>query len=158
MIRVLTVALALATLVSGCALRGVAYRQDDRLSFTSPDDRSEVTLPVTVRWEVEDFDVPDEGSFAVFVDRAPQPPGKTLAWLARNDDSCRAEDGCPDASWFADRDVFQTTETSFVIERLPARDDERREFHEVTVVLVDRDGRRVGETGWTIEFQVERDD
>ena len=146
----------LALVANGCAVTGIAFRQDDRLSFESPGDRDEVTLPVTVTWSVEDFDVPADGGFAVFVDRSPQPPGKTLEWLARNDDSCRADDGCPDAEWFAQRDVFPTTETSFTIDRLPARTDDRREFHEVTVVLVDGDGRRIGETGWTLEFQVER--
>jgi len=148
--------LVVALLSSGCAVRGIAFRQDDRLTFTSPGDRDEVTLPVTVTWEVEGFDVPDDGSYAVFVDRSPQPPGKTLEWLARNDDTCRADDGCPNAAWFAERDVFTTTETEHTIERLPARTDDRREMHEVTVVLLDAEGRRIGETGWTLELQVER--
>lgn len=157
--RVVLVSLALTLLGNGCGLSGLAFRQDDRLSFVSPGDRDEVTLPVTVTWRVEDFDVgEDAGSFAVFVDRAPQPPGKTLAWLARNDDACRADDGCPDADWFAERDVFPTTDSEIVIDRLPARSDDRREYHEVTVVLLDEDGRRVGETGWTLEFQVTRDE
>lgn len=156
--RTLGIIAGLVLLASGCAASGLAFRQDNRLSFTAPTDRSEVTLPVTVRWEVEDFDVGQgAGSFAVFVDRAPQPPGKTLPWLARNDDSCRRDAGCPDAAWFADRWVFPTTATELTIERLPARTDDRREFHEVTVVLLDADGRRVGETGWSIEFQVERE-
>lgn len=150
--------LVLALVANGCAATGIAFRQDDRLRFVSPDDRAEVTLPVRIEWSVEDFDVPSDGGFAVFVDRAPQPPGKTLEWLARDDDACRPADGCPDAEWFAQRDVFPTTETSFTIERLPARSDDRREFHEITVVLVDDDGRRIGETGWTLELQVARDE
>jgi hypothetical protein len=147
----------LAVLAHGCAVTGIAFRQDDRLSFVSPADRDEVTLPVTVSWRVEDFDVPEDGSYAVFVDRAPQPPGHTLAWLARNDDSCRSADGCPDVSWFSQRDVFPTTDTELKIERLPASTDDRREMHEVTVVLLDADGVRVGETGWTLHVQVARD-
>lgn len=151
----LVVALALVT--GGCGVSNLAFRQDDRLSFVLPDDRAEITLPLTVQWEVEDFEIGEgAGSFAVFVDRAPQPPGETLDWLARDDDSCRGEDGCPDAAWFADRDVFPTTERELTIERLPARTDDRREMHEVTVILLDEEGRRVGETGWSIEFQVER--
>ena len=148
---------ALVLLANGCAVTGIAFRQDDRLTFVRPGDRDEVTLPLTVTWEVEDFDVPEDGFFAVFVDRAPQPPGKTLDWLARNDESCRAADGCPDEAWFAQRDVFRTRAPELTIDRLPARNDDRREFHEVTVVLVDPDGRRIGETGWTLEFQVERE-
>ena len=151
------IVLALALLTSGCGVSGLAFRQDDRLSFVTPEDRAEITLPLTVEWEVEDFEVGrGAGSFAVFVDRAPQPPGKTLDWLARDDDSCRAEDGCPDEQWFAERDVFRTTDRQLTIEQLPARTDDRRELHEVTVVLLDEQGRRVGETGWTLEFQVAR--
>lgn len=148
----------LVTAASGCGWSNLAFRQDDRLRFVTPDDRAEVTLPLTVRWEVEDFEVgPDAGSFAVFVDRAPQPPGKPLEWLARDDDSCRPSDGCPDADWYALRDVYPTTDQHLTIDQLPARSDDRRELHEVTVVLLDEEGRRVGETGWTTEFQVVRD-
>ena len=154
--RTAALAVALALVSSACSVRGVAFRQDDRLSFVSPGDRDEVTLPVTIEWEVEDFDVPSDGSFAVFVDRAPQPPGKTLDWLARDDDACQSTDGCPDETWFADRDVFPTTETSITIDQLPDRTDDGRERHEVTVVLVDREGRRIGETGWTLEIEVDR--
>jgi len=141
---------------SGCAVTGVAYRTDDRLTFVTPEDRADVTLPVTVRWEVKDFSVPTDGSFAVFVDRAPQPRGKPLRWLARDDDGCREENGCPDAAWYAERNVYPTTELGITLDQLPARADDRREFHEVTVVLLDPDQRRIAETGWSIEFEVAR--
>ena len=155
--RVALLAAVVALLTSGCAVRGVAFRQDDRLSFVSPGDRDEVTLPVTVEWEVEDFEVPGDGYFAVFVDRAPQPPGRTLDWLARNDDACAQIEDCPGAAWFNERDIFPTTETELTIDQLPDRTVDGRERHEVTVVLVDRDGRRIGETGWTLELEVRRD-
>lgn len=149
---------AVGVLAGGCSLTGVTFRQDDRLSFVTPDDRAEVSLPLTVRWEVEDFDVGPDGSFAVFVDRAPQPPGKSIEWLARDDDACRPDDGCPDDEWFAERDVFITTDLELTIEQLPAGTDDRRERHEVTVVLLDPDRRRIGETAWSLEFEVERED
>ena len=158
MTRLAVVLVAVVAPLAGCGTSDLAFRQDHRLEFVAPDDRDEVTLPLTVSWDVEDFEFgPGAGSFAVFVDRAPQPPGKSLTWLARNDTSCRPEDGCPDAGWFAERDVFPTTELELTIDRLPARTDDRREFHEVTIVLIDEDGRRIGETGWTLEFQVARD-
>lgn len=157
MTRPLALVAVLAFLATGCGVSDLAFRQDNRLEFVAPADRSEVTLPITVRWRVEDFAVgADAGSFAVFVDRAPLPPGKTLAWLARNDDACRSADGCPDDAWFAQRDVYLTVDSKLVIDQLPARTDDRREFHEVTVILLDEQGRRVGETGWSLEFQVER--
>ena len=156
--RLLLALVTVAVLTSSCGVSGLGFRQDDRLSFVAPRDRSKVALPITVEWQVEDFHVGDgAGSFAVFVDRAPQPPGRPLEWLARDDDLCRRTDGCPDERWYADRDVFRTTDFELAIERLPARTDDRREWHEVTVVLLDEHGRRVGETGWTLEFQVERE-
>ena len=151
-------AAVLLLVTSGCGWSNLAFRQDDRLEFVTPEDRAEVSLPLTVRWTVEDFEVgPDAGSFAVFVDRAPQPPGKPLEWLARDDDSCRASDGCPDEEWYALQDVYPTTAQELTIEQLPSRSDDRRELHEITVVLLDEQGRRVGETGWTTEFEVVRD-
>ena len=157
MIRTAALAAVIASVASACSLSGLSFRQDDRLTFVAPEDRAEVTLPLTVRWSVDDFEVgPGAGSFAVFVDRAPQPPGKPLEHLARDDESCELSPTCPDDQWYADRYVFPTTQTQLRLERLPARSDDRREFHEVTVVLLDDRGRRVGETAWTLEFQVKR--
>ncbi len=146
-------ALALGAL-AGCGVRGLAFREDTRVDIVEPADREVVALPVTVRWTVRDFG----GSFAVVVDGAPQPPGEPLGWFARDDDSCRARVGCPDEEYLANRRVFVTAEPELTVERLPDTEIEgrRREFHEVTVVLLDGEGRRVGESAWSVEFQVER--
>lgn len=147
---------ALVVLTSSCGVSGLSFREDTRVDITSPSDRDEITLPLTVRWTVDDFD----GAFAVFVDRAPQPPGKPISWFARNDDNCERAAGCPDEQYLADRDIFTTTDPQFTVERLPdtVRDGRRREFHEVTVVLLDGDGRRIGESAWSVEFQVDREE
>lgn len=146
-------AIVLIALLPGCSVNGLNLRQDDRVSIVAPEDRSDVDLPVTVRWTARDFD----GTYAVFVDRSPVPPGRTLDWLARNDDVCRQTKGCPDTTWFADRNVLRTTSNSVTIDRLPdtARDN-RRDRHEVTVVLLDQKGRRIGESAFRVEFQVRR--
>src|SRR3954467_5238111 len=86
-------AAACAILLTGCVPQGLAFRVDNRLAITSPKDGAEVTVPLTVTWTIRDFTVDksapagakDTGYFAVFVDRAPQPPGKSLAWIARKD-------------------------------------------------------------------------
>lgn len=159
--------LCLALLVSGCALRGLSFTIDDRLQILHPGDREMVSLPVTIDWEVSDFEVtgpdgsqqPNRGYFGVFVDRAPQPPGETVEWFAKDDESCRPEDGCPDEQYLADRGVHTTTETEFVIETLPPPPSDqvaRRELHEVTIVLLDGSGRRIGESAFTAEFEVQR--
>lgn len=149
---------ALAVMVTSvsCSTDGLAFREDTRIDIVDPGDRDKVTLPVMVRWTARDVD----GSFAVLVDRTPQPPGEPVTWFARNDDTCDRTPGCPDPTYLADRDVFTTDNTTFTVESLPdtVTGGRRREFHEVTVVLLDGDGRRVGESAWSIEFQVERGD
>ncbi len=154
--RILAVFVAVAaTALAACGVRGLAFRVDTRVDIVAPNDRGEVTLPFTVRWTVRDFD----GTFAVFLDRAPQPPGEPVQWFARDDDACRAREGCPDEQYLADRNVFVTADQAFTVDQLrdTATEGRRRELHEVTIVLLDRDGRRVGESAWSVEFQVERD-
>jgi hypothetical protein len=153
--RLLSCLLALTALPACGRLDGLAFREDTRVEMIAPPDRAEVTLPVTVRWTSR----APVRRFGVFVDRAPQPPGKPVAWFARDDEACRGTPGCPSAAYLAERNVFTTTRTSFTIERLldTQRDVQRREFHEVTVVLLDDAGKRIGEGAWTVEFQVTRD-
>lgn len=162
----LLVAVTLAV-VPGCGFGsdGLAFTTDSRLEITGPQDRQKLRLPVTIAWTIDDFEVTGpgrgsgdgEGYFAVFLDRSPVPAGKTLAHVARDDRSCRRDDGCPDAEYLADRNVYTTTRTRLVIETLAKTAREgRREFHDVTVVLLDSDGRRIGESAWHVRFELER--
>ncbi len=153
-------------LVAGCVPQGLAFRVDDRLTITSPKDRAEVTLPLTVSWQVRNFTVvgpgepstgKDSGYFAVFVDQAPQPPGKRLSWVARKDHTCRPAEGCPDAQYLAARHIFSTTDTHLTFEQLPRPSNEhRKEWHSITVVLLDPSGKRIGESAYQIDVQVRR--
>jgi hypothetical protein len=126
-----------------------------------PADRAEVTLPLTVRWEVREPGVlPEGGAFGVYIDQSPQPPGESQEWFARDDESCVRSRVCPDARYLADRGVFKTTRTSFTIEVLPRTaptDVVRREFHEFTIAVLDARGLRVGESAWYVDFQVLRE-
>lgn len=158
--------LAATWLLAGCAMSGLSFRVDERVRITAPEDRATVSLPVTVEWSVADFDVtgptadvaPEAGMFGVFVDRAPQPPGEPLEWFARDDDGCRATDGCPDAEYLEQRRVHATGDTFLVIEALPRPTTSRGpERHEVTVVLLDGQGHRLGESAWHVTFEVDRD-
>ena len=160
------VALLLATATAcGFGTAGLSFVADDRVSITSPRDREKVRLPVTLDWTVEDFGITqpglgsgdDQGYFAVFADRTPVPPGKTLAYVARDDRSCRRDDGCPDEEYLETRHIYTTTRTRLVLTTLPkTASDGRREFHDVTVVLLDSDGRRIGESAWHVRFELER--
>jgi hypothetical protein len=147
----------LALLAGGCSVSGLAFREDDRVDIVEPADREETTLPVTVRWRA-DLDGGGDGGpyFAVFVDRAPIRPGQSLRALA--DDACNSTPGCPDMAYFRDRFVFVTDEQQVTIDALPQEGGQRTsadDRHEATVVLIDADGRRVGEAAYTVEFTVE---
>lgn len=158
--------LAACLALAACVPQGLAFRTDERLSFVTPADRSTVSLPVTIDWDIRDFDivepggeaVEDEGYFGVFVDRSPMPPNENLAWLARKDTSCRADDGCPDEEYLNARGVYTTTDTEITLEQLPRTTDreDRKERHRVVVVLLDAEGSRIGESAFEIAFDVER--
>jgi hypothetical protein len=154
---------------SGCGVRGLNFKDDKRLSFVTPVDREEVRLPVTIEWTVRDFEATgpdgsarrDAGSFGVYIDRTPQPPGEGQEWLVRNDPVCkRDERSCGTVDFLAQRDIHTTTDTTFVIERLPLPSgdaERRREFHDVTIVLLDGRGERIGESAFVRQFEVDRD-
>ena len=152
-------------LLGACVPQGLAFRVDKRVTITSPDDRAEVTLPLTVSWQVHDFTVTksstadgsDAGYFAVFVDRAPQPAGKSLAWIVRKDHSCRPADGCPDADYLAARGIYTTTDTHITFDQLPRPSNEKRkERHSITVVLLDPAGKRIGESAYQVDVVLRR--
>jgi hypothetical protein len=115
-----------------------AFRIDERVRVTAPEDRAEVRLPVTVRWDAEGIENP---SFGVFVDRAPVRPGKVVA-----------------AGATASGAVYKTEATEVVIPELEAGEKGKRERHTATIVLLDPSGRRVGESAWDVVFEVRRDD
>jgi hypothetical protein len=155
----------LALLASSCA-NGLAFVQDRRLEFVSPSAHKKVTLPLTIRWTIGGFRVtgpdgstdPNAGYFGVFVDRAPVPPGKPLSWIAREDRACVRTPGCPDATYLSDRRVHSATETEITFDHLPDLGAARgHETHEVTVVLLDGRGNRIGESAWYVTFLYDRD-
>ena len=162
--RVAAAVLAMALLLSGCAVKGLGFQVDDRVEIVGPKNQATLKLPVTVRWRTKDFQVtgpggaarPDAGYFAVFLDRSPQPPGETVEWLAKEDRTCFRSRGCPDAAWFESHNIFPTTATSFTVDALPIQTKEDRRFlHEVTVVLLDASGRRLGEGAFWVQFRVD---
>ena len=153
-----------AVLASACVSSNLSFRVDKRVHIVSPKDRSELTLPVELRWTVRDFAVRSSptdsgGSFAVFVDRSPVPPGKPLTWLARNDSECKGKTTCPDAAYYAQLGVYPTTETELTLTSV--RDDDpsstdKTSRHYATIVLLDDQGRRIGEIAYTVNFELKR--
>jgi len=159
--------LGLSLILSGCVPQGLAFKVDERLTFLSPEDRSTVRLPLTLDWEMRDFDITppgtgepseDAGYFAVFIDASPVPPGEQLRWIARKDSSCRAADGCPDTEYLQARGIYTTTDTRLVLDQLPRTNDaeDRRERHRATVILLDAAGARIGESAFEVTFDIDR--
>jgi hypothetical protein len=127
---------ALAVLV-GCGVHDLALREDDRVSITSPGDGDDVRLPITLRWTAHDLDVggADGTTFGVVIDDALPRPGH-----AANDR------------------VLHTTRTSIVLDQLgSANRPGDRGGHQLTVILLDDQGRRLGEGAWRIRIDLEKD-
>jgi hypothetical protein len=149
----LAAAAALLAIAPGCGVHGLNFVKDERVRIVAPRANDEVRVPFTVRWTVKDFD----GTYGVFVDRAPPRPGRTLASLAEGDSVCRATRGCPDEAYLAGHRAYTTAETSFRVAQLPELSRDRaREAHEITVVLLDEQGRRIGESAFRVEFHIRR--
>ncbi|MCA1675119.1 MAG: hypothetical protein LC799_23995 [Actinobacteria bacterium] len=162
---------ALVVAMPACTFNGIALRQDRRVEIVSPDFREEVSLPVTIDWTVQDFEVtgPDgasdenAGYFAVLVDLDPQPPGEGVEYFARDDVTCRKSEGCPNERYLERRGIFITDETDLILTNLsPAPgvdlDAGDRDLHEVSVILLDGQGHRIGEGSWTATFELPAED
>jgi hypothetical protein len=124
------------------ACQPMLFRNDHRVTVQQPAAFESVRLPLVVRWAARDFPSPQAGSYVVFVDRDPMPPGESLDYFARGD-----REG-----------IFATTETTLTVRTL--RSDSHnavtaeRNHHELTVVLLDHAGRRIGESAGFVEFDV----
>jgi hypothetical protein len=143
---------AVALFATACSASGLAFRASDAVEIVSPRNRTEVRLPVRLSWRA-----PNAGAFyAAFVDRAPIRPGQSLDVLA--DDDCRRVPRCPDLQYLRDRYVFVTDGDSLVVDAVPQKTGTQRASarhrHEATIVPLDADGRRVGESAYTVEFTV----
>lgn len=158
-------------ILQACSFQGLNFIEDERLRITAPSDRAQVRIPMTIEWEVTDFeitgpdgsDVDDAGYFAVFLDRAPQLPGETVQVLIdeelEQDAGCRRDPECPDARYLAGIGIYLAEETGLVIERLndPSPQSDRREMHVATIVFLNGKGERIGESAFRVDFEVLRE-
>lgn len=162
--------LLVAGALPGCAVNGLAFQQDQRLHFEAPSYRQKVHLPFTIRWSMDDFRVTgpssergtDAGYFEVLFDVGPQPPDTGLDYFARDDKSCESRAGCPDRHYLAQQGVYTTTNDYFTVRHLaPAPGVDigrgRPDIHDVTIVLLDGAGKRIGESAWSTSFEILHD-
>ena len=157
-IAVVAIGLTLGALPA-CGIHGLSFVQDDRVDIVAPAERKKVPLPVHVDWTVKNFETgAGRGSFGVFVDREPPPSGRKLDWLFRGDPACKGTGKalCAKPEFLAQRNVFSTTKTAFTVDNVArlSSSQGRRQFHEVTVVLLDGEGKRIGEGAWSVQFEV----
>ena len=144
------------TFLPACG-RDLAFREDDRVDIVRPGDRADVKLPVKLQWTAK-LEHPSAGGpyYAVFLDKAPIRPGQSLR--AIGDDTCGKTPGCPDLQYLRDRYVFVTDKTSLTLDAVPQTSSSERtgakNRHEATIVLIDADGRRIGESAYAVEFAV----
>jgi hypothetical protein len=133
--------LLLAPLLAGCG--PYLFRQSDRLQITAPQNFSTVRQPLTVRWTAQDFSAPRDGRFAVFVDRDPMGAGGNIGNYTPQD---RAG-------------IYVVDGTSLrlgLLIPLAGVDPAEQNHHDVTVVMLDRGGSRIGEYAGFAEFTVVR--
>ncbi len=151
--RALVLALCLA--LAGCSVDGLSFRTDDRLQIVNLPDRSTIEIPFELEYTFDGTLSADGiAAFGILIDWTPPPPGDSLAGLLDDDPVCQGETGCPDGYLERNR-ITITTDTTFLMDNVPVGTDrqERRGFHEVTIVLVDAEGRRVGETAAFTRFR-----
>lgn len=163
--RAVVAMVAMAGLVACADWSQLAFRQDQRLEFVGPESHRLVELPLTLSWTMADFRIvkpgseapgPAAGYFAVFVDTVPMEPRQTMRDLMADDPGCAADLNCPDKGYLADRGIYTTTKSKLVLRSVaPLSRDESVELHDVTVVLLDSEGRRIGESAWTIQFKLQ---
>jgi hypothetical protein len=153
-------AVLVSTVIAVTALASnvpVAELRGDRVTITSPGELEWVTLPLTVKWEVDDLPG-DVRRYAVFVDRLPMDPGENVGALV--DDECRDRRGCPDDVMLRALGVYLTRDRRVEIPTLGTLggvgSQSGRPVHQVTVVLLDDDGRRVGGYSASLDVRFEQ--
>lgn len=160
------VAIAVASLVStACSpLQDLRFAQDDRLRIEAPEDLAELHLPVVLRWTMTGFTPrppgsepeKDSGYFAVFVDRYPMAPGKSLG-DALPPGACDGSVTClPPEDLAGLYNIYVTDGSEVTLRSVPSVAG-GLDTHYAVIVLVDGSGRRLGDSFWTVSFLVHED-
>jgi hypothetical protein len=154
-IIVLTALLLSSSALAGCALHGLAFKADKRVTIVTPRDQETVKLPVEVSWTSK-IPASADLEYGVFVDSHPMRPGQTIEDWIPSTDSCHHTPGCPNPQWLAQRFVFITTQDHITLKLLPTLTTggtSAENTHNVTIVLLNRKtGQRVGESAFLTTF------
>jgi len=161
-LRWVLVGAGLLVAATACRTDQLAFRADEPVAIDQPASMSTHSLPMVVSWRTTTSianahrATAQKPLFAVFVDQQPMPVGATVAWVARDDTGCTPP-GCPDVTYLQAHGVYLTATTSVrvdgVLSSLRGRQTSNGE-HELTIVLLDAGGRRVGEEAVSRTFFV----
>ncbi|MHB8464969.1 MAG: hypothetical protein ACYDH6_20310 [Acidimicrobiales bacterium] len=135
-----------------CAGHPLSFRRAAQITILSPSMESVVQVPVMLRWASS---LPRGTVYAVFVDRAPIQPGRTLKSLALNDSTCDPNPHCPDTLYLTQHDTFVTKSTQLSLGPLPfLGNHDRLNVHDATIIVLDASGRRRDEASYSVRFRV----
>ena len=145
---------ALVLAAAGMAACGqTPFVADQTIHVLTPAPLATVSAPFVVSWTGAGL---SDNRFAVFVDRTPIAPGHSLRDLAT--DQCKRQPGCPGDVYLAGLGVFLTDSDRVTVPVLQplAGGTASRQAHPVrtlTLVVMDAQGRRVGDSAWQVEFR-----
>lgn len=150
------VLVAAATLLTGCRTSGLVFAKS-QFHITSPGTSSTTTLPLKISWNAGSLARPGD-RFAVFLDRETIQPGQNVLRLIP--DSCKQIPTCSREQFLEQEKVWLTAQPSLVLEVLPSTipADHRggKEYHSLTVIILDSSLRRTGEEFATTDFVYHR--
>lgn len=173
--RVIAAAIAFAVLLPACQVVRINWstitrvdaplslRPDNRLSMESPEPEEEVNLPVTVKWESRDWDLSNGNQFGVFLDTSiPSPDDIVRVRLCTRLGELPPAPGdirsiCTDQR----KQIKFTTKHSMTFDCLEPffnRGKRRMHDHHVTVILLDKNLKRVGEAAAEVAFRADAAD
>jgi len=141
----------------------LSFRPDKRLAMLEPKPEEKVNLPVKVTWKSQDFPVGNGNHFGVFVDTVIPSPGDFLRVRL----CTRLGELPPAPGDFRGICVDQRKSISFTTKHEATfdcfephfnRGKRRMNDHTVTVILLDKDLRRVGEAAAQVMFRVDATD
>lgn len=138
----------------------ISFSADHRLSFDAPDQEADVELPLRLEWDVDDFPLRDGNRFAVFIDKPPVGPKRTVRLqVCTEGEKLPPQLGSTRKACKDDRTrIYLADDTSLTIPCFEPRFDapkRQRNAHTATVVLVDGSDRRVGQAATRVRFHVD---
>ncbi|MDT3439957.1 MULTISPECIES: hypothetical protein [unclassified Pseudofrankia] len=157
-IRASALALALAVaagVLTGCRVTGLVFT-GGQIRITSPGASSTVSeLPMKITWTAGSLARPGD-QFAVFLDQPTIRPGQNVLKLVP--ESCRNLPTCSREQFLKQVKVWITKSPALVLDSIPRANPigNDREYHSVTVVVVDKSLKRVGEQFASIDFIYQR--